>query len=238
VGLPDQAYGDINKSAQLRYPRVRQAYAEKEVACRELFEARGIAYPPAAVFIRIFKEERCLELWAASAPDQAYIRIKSYEICAVSGRPGPKRKQGDCQIPEGFYTIDRFNPASRFFLSLGINYPNVSDRKLGDKQRPGGDIFIHGDCVTIGCVPITDDQVKELYVIVLDTVTGGSGDVPVHIFPMKMAGRPFEKLLHHFRHNPEILTFWENVSQGYKIFEEMALPPHVSVNSEGRYCFN
>jgi len=44
----------------------------------------------------------------------------------ASGKLGPKRQQGDMQIPEGFYHISGFNPASNFYLSLRINYPNPS----------------------------------------------------------------------------------------------------------------
>jgi len=230
--------GEIRKSEQMQFPRVRQAYAEKGAICRELFAAKELTYPPASVFIRIFKKEQHLELWASTQAGRAYNHIKTYDICAVSGRPGPKRRQGDCQIPEGFYSIDRFNPASRFFLSLGLNYPNSSDKKLGDKHHPGGDIFIHGDCVTIGCVPITDDQIMELYVIVLDTVTAGSGDVPVHIFPMRMTGDPYKTLLNQYKGSAKHLAFWENILQGYTLFEETSIPPGVSVNSEGLYCYN
>jgi murein L,D-transpeptidase YafK len=103
--------------------------------------------------------------------DQEFLHIKTYTVCATSGLIGPKRMQGDLQIPEGFYYIDRFNPYSNFYLSLGINYPNTSDRILGDKNNLGGDIFIHGDCVTIGCLPITDSEIKELYIFCVEAKT-------------------------------------------------------------------
>ena len=77
------------------------------------------------------------------------------------GQPWPQATQGDSQVPEGFYHMDRFNPLSNFHLSLGVSYPNQSDRILGASGRLGGDIFIHGDCVTIGCVPITDEGIRE-----------------------------------------------------------------------------
>src|SRR5690606_11025729 len=98
---------------------------------------------------------------------EKFTLVKTYPVCSSSGLPGPKRKKGDRQTPEGFYHIDRFNPQSAFHLSLGINYPNSSDKILGHSD-PGGDIFIHGSCVTIGCVPLTDDLIKEVYVLAVE----------------------------------------------------------------------
>jgi hypothetical protein len=66
-------------------------------------------------------------------------------------------------VPEGFYFIDRFNPESSYHLSLGLNYPNPSDRIRSDHGRPGGDIFIHGSNQTIGCLPLGDEAIEELY---------------------------------------------------------------------------
>ena len=76
-----------------------------------------------------------------------------YPLAATSGQLGPKRHTGDCQVPEGFYEIYRFNPQSNFHLSLGLNYPNTADRALGE-PAPGSDIFIHGGAVTMGYLPV------------------------------------------------------------------------------------
>ncbi len=110
------------------------------------------------ILLRAYKQESELELWAKNKKDKQYTLLKTYKICASSGTLGPKRKQGDIQVPEGFYVIDRFNPVSNFYLSLGVSYPNASDKILGVKGALGGDIFIHGNCVTIGCLPISDDK--------------------------------------------------------------------------------
>ena len=82
-----------------------------------------------------------------------------------SGTTGPKRLQGDFQVPEGFYHINEFNPNSNYHLSMGLNYPNSSDRILSDSLRPGGEIYIHGSCVSVGCIPLNDDEIEELYLI-------------------------------------------------------------------------
>ena len=94
------------------------------------------------IYLRAFKDEKKIELWAKNFTDSKYKLIKVYKICRTSGDLGPKREQGDRQIPEGFYHINRFNPYSNFLLSLGLNYPNKSDRILGEKGNLGNDIFI------------------------------------------------------------------------------------------------
>jgi len=72
--------------------------------------------------------------------------LKSYRIDLGFAPEGDKKFEGDGRTPEGEYIIDRRNPESRFYLSLGISYPSEEDiaeaRALG--RDPGGDIFIHG----------------------------------------------------------------------------------------------
>ena len=90
-------------------------------------------------------------------------------MTAFSGKLGPKNQQGDLQIPEGVYRASVLNPNSSYYLSIGVNYPNQNDRKRGLKKKIsnlGGDIFIHGRSVTIGCVPVGDHYIEELFYIV------------------------------------------------------------------------
>ena len=150
---------DSFKDEQLKYQRVRTAYSEKENYLKTLLTKVNINTFAIALFIRAFKKEEKLEVWVKGKNNTNYVFLKTYDICSTSGELGPKRKRGDLQIPEGFYHINTFNPYSNFYLSLQINYPNKSDRILGYKANLGGDIFIHGNCVTIGCIPITDDKI-------------------------------------------------------------------------------
>ena len=140
-------------SRQSRTNRVEVARKEKDGYLREVFLSENLPYPPQKIAILIFKREKKLEVWAFSPKSRQYKLAKTYDICATSGLLGPKRREGDLQIPEGVYYIDRFNPWSHFYLSLGINYPNASDRIRGNRNSPGGDIFIHGSCVTIAAYP-------------------------------------------------------------------------------------
>ena len=140
------------RDLQWKFPRVRAAAAEKDSLLRERFQAKHLPYPPHAILLRAFKKEASLELWATAA-EQPYVLVHEYRICTSSGVLGPKRRFGDEQVPEGFYELDWFNPQSNFFLSMHINYPNASNRILGFRQNLGGDIFLHGNCASIGCIP-------------------------------------------------------------------------------------
>lgn len=225
------------KEDQLRYPRVRKAVKQKELHLKQLFADHGLPYPPRQIFIRIFKQDQIVELWGLSDKDTKFHLVTSYPICTPSGTLGPKRQEGDLQVPEGFYHIDRFNPASNFHLSLGLNYPNASDRVLGVRGNLGGDVFIHGDCVTIGCIPITDDKIKELYLAAVEARSNGQREIPVHIFPARLDDQHMEKLRKIFSKKPDVLSLWENLKPGYDYFEENNRLHKVGVDKAGRYLF-
>ena len=124
---------------------------------QELFDDAKVPFPPRQLLLRGFKKEKELEVWAAAKKSGPLTHIATYEICFMSGHEGPKRKQGDLQVPEGFYVVDVFNKGSDFFLSLGLNYPNDYDRRL---KRTGSAIMIHGACVSIGCLAMTDERIQ------------------------------------------------------------------------------
>lgn len=223
------------KEAQRRYPRVRQAYLDKENSMMALLREKEIDEDKLSVYIRAFKNEKAIELWGKNRSDSVYKLIKTYEVCATSGELGPKREQGDRQIPEGFYHIDRFNPASNFYLSLGINYPNPSDRILGVKGSLGGDIFIHGDCVTIGCLPITDDQIKELYIFCVEAKNNGQSKIPVTVFPSRLSDVEFKRLTEHPKTNSDQIGLWTDLKKGYDLFNETKNLPDIVFLVSGRH---
>ena len=123
------ACGESFADQQSRYPRVRAARNHMTATIDSLFNAAKIKYPPHQIFIRAFKYEQELELWASKDDKSPFVLIKTFPFTATSGTLGPKRQEGDLQIPEGFYAIDWFNPASSYHLSMRINYPNKSDKK-------------------------------------------------------------------------------------------------------------
>ncbi len=223
------------KAEQLRYSRVRSAYTEKESFVLGKLSEQNINVEMLEVYIRIFKEEELVELWGRNKTDTAFCLVDQYDFCSSSGQLGPKRRQGDYQIPEGFYFIDRFNPFSSFHLSLGINYPNKSDRILADNGDPGGDIFIHGACVTIGCIPITDDKIKELYLYCVEAKNNEQTRIEVSIFPTRLNKENFDKLLRYYPVEESTVHLWTDLKEGYKYFETHRYIPEVRILGNGRY---
>jgi murein L,D-transpeptidase YafK len=213
------------KEQQLKFDRVKSAYEEKETAVNDLLKSQGITggYD---LFIRALKKERDLEVWVKSKESASYSLLVTYPFCTSSGVLGPKRKQGDLQIPEGIYSINHFNPFSTFYLSLGINYPNASDKILSDREYPGGAIYIHGNCVSIGCIPITDEKIKELYILAVESINNGQAKIPVHIFPT----RDFDQL--------PASDFWTNLKEIYGDFEKNKKLRPVRIDKTGAYKFS
>jgi murein L,D-transpeptidase YafK len=226
------------KDDQKRYPRVRTAYSEKSGLINVELKAKSLKLDQIEIYLRVFKFEKELELWGRSKGDEKFKKIKTYEVCATSGKLGPKRKQGDLQIPEGFYHINRFNPNSNFYLSLGINYPNKSDRILGVKSSLGGDIFIHGNCVTIGCVPITNALIKELYVYCVEAKNNGQSTIPVTIFPAHLNRAKYNVLLEKFQDDSDKINLWKSLRKGYDLFNKSKKLPSIAFLETGRYSVN
>ena len=184
------------------------------------------------LFLRAFKQEQKLEAWVKAKDGDKFQIFKSYDFCKSSGKLGPKRIEGDLQIPEGVYHINRFNPKSRFHLSLGLNYPNASDLILSDKEKPGSDIFLHGGCVTVGCISITDEKIRELYLLASFAKEGNQTEIPVHIFPFKMSKSNLEKFGNQNPNN----HFWKSLQVVYHFFEDNRyLPLTIPIKRNGFY---
>jgi murein L,D-transpeptidase YafK len=225
------------KETQLTHTRVKSAYQEKEEIVKNYFAEKGISYNGFNLFIRGFKKEQKLEIWIREKNKTVFILLQVYDFCTTSGTLGPKRKEGDLQIPEGIYHINHFNPASNFHLSLGINYPNTSDKILGNKLRPGGSIYIHGNCVTIGCIPITDDKIKELYTLAVEARNNGQSRIPVHVFPARLGNEELEILKSEYS-NESLIEFWENLKAVYDSFESTKQLKGFSISETGKYVMN
>lgn len=218
-------------TSQLQYPRVRSAKAQKGSKVNKLLRDKGINPDAFNLFIRGIKDDQKLELWAKNTTADSYTMITSYDFCATTGELGPKRRSGDKQMPEGFYKVNRFNPQSMYHLSFRINYPNESDLVFADKLNPGDNIFIHGDCLTIGCIPIGNESIKEVYL--LAAMAKDHGDIPVHIFPTRMDKAGMSKISKGT--SADLKKFWSSIEPGYTAFESSKKLPSVSVGSDGYY---
>jgi murein L,D-transpeptidase YafK len=235
LGVPKPSSPDDFSYRQLNHSRVLDARLEKRFALKKLFAERGVQYPAAETFLRIFKRERILEVWVRPGGDDRFRLLKTYPVCALTGRLGPKRQQGDLQTPEGAYYIDGLNPSSDFHLSLHIDYPNKSDRLLSSSRALGGDIFIHGGCSTRGCLAVTDDAIKELYWLAVEARTVGQRRIPVHIFPTQLTNYELNQLTRFFQKETDLTQFWTNLRPVYQFFETNRKLPLVQIDDQGRY---
>jgi murein L,D-transpeptidase YafK len=184
----------------------------------------------APMLIRAFKKEAELEVWKMRA-DGRYAHLKTFPMCRWSGQLGPKTRQGDRQVPEGFYAIapSQMNPNSAYYLSFNVGYPNAYDRAFG---RSGGDIMVHGACSSAGCFSMTDRQIAEIYAIARSALAGGQRSIQFQSFPFRMTA---ENLAKH-RLDPNI-GFWRNLKEGADHFEVTRQEPRVAVCGR-RYVFD
>jgi murein L,D-transpeptidase YafK len=221
---------------QKTFPKISEMMIREEDTLRKQFQAKQLVWPARFVYIRSFKYDSELEVWVKNKPGDKYKLFKTYKICALAGSLGPKRMAGDYQVPEGFYYINEFNPRSLYHLSLGLNYPNASDRMLCDLSQPGGDIYIHGSCVTTGCIPITDGQIEELYVLAAYAKDLGQDFIPVHIFPVNFSNPRSVAYLNRFLISfNEFVPFEKSMQNAFYYFEKNHQVPPVVVNARGEY---
>lgn len=234
--IPEAKAGTF-RAEQISKPKVKVAYEEKWDSIKSRLLRLNVKVENLEVFIRGFKDEEDLEVWVKNKKDTTWQLYTTYPICAQSGELGPKRCQGDYQVPEGFYHVSVFNPYSNYYISLGVSYPNASDKIFACKRDPGGAIMIHGNCCTIGCIPLTDDLIKELYVLCVEAKNSGQSKIPIHLFPARLTAVNLARIKAD-QTDAAIDTFWDNLLTGYDYFERKKKLPKVTVDAKGKYVFN
>ncbi len=221
---------------QRSIPKIYDMMKRKEDTLMKQFQEKGLVWPANYVYIRSFKYDSEMEIWVKNKKEEKYKLFKTYKICALAGSLGPKRMAGDYQVPEGVYCINEFNPRSQYHLSLGLNYPNASDRLLSDLSQPGGEIYIHGSCVTVGCIPLTDDKIEEVYILAAHAKDLGEDFIPVHIFPVNFKNaRSVAYLNKYLQSFSEYAPLVRNMRNIYFYFEKNKQLPLVLINSKGDY---
>ena len=224
---------------QKTFPVPSEAMNRKLDTLQKQFAVKGLKWPAKYIYIRSFKYDSQLEVWVKNESKESFKLFKTYKVCALAGTLGPKRMEGDYQVPEGFYYINEFNPRSNYHLALGLNYPNASDRLLSDSLRPGGDIYIHGSCVTVGCIPVMDSQIEELYILAAYAKDQGQDFIPVHIFPIRYTNkRSVDYLATLTKNDVQLKAFSERLQNVFEHFEATHQLPVIMTNSKGDYVFS
>lgn len=182
------------------------------------------------ILLRAYKKESELEVWKMTASGE-YKLLKTFPMCRWSGQLGPKKTEGDRQVPEGFYAITpaQLNPNSSFYLSFNVGYPNTYDKQFG---RTGSHIMVHGACSSRGCFSMTDEQIAEIYALTREAFGGGQKAVQLQSLPFRMTPDNLAK----YRAD-ENMPFWKNLKEGADHFEVTKREPQVSVCNR-RYMFD
>ncbi|HTB53420.1 MAG TPA: L,D-transpeptidase family protein [Ferruginibacter sp.] len=226
-------------SAQKYTIRIPYPLAPITDTLEKQFAAKKLKFPPLEMYVRSFKLDRKLEVWIKDSARGTYKLFKTYKVCMESGVLGPKRMEGDYQVPEGFYYIDEFNPNSNYHLALGLNYPNASDKILSDSLRPGGDIYIHGNRVSTGCIPIDDEPIEEVYVLASIVKSNGEDFIPVHVFPVKYdEKKSFDYLSKVSQYDQNLQKFALTLKEVFDYFQEKKQIPVILVNKKGDYVID
>jgi len=232
---PTASFVDFQRSLQ----RPSDAIKSKEDTLKKQFAAKGLQWPAKYLYIRSFKYDGQLEVWVKNERKESFKLFKTYRVCAMAGTLGPKRMAGDYQVPEGFYYINEFNPNSNYHLSLGLNYPNQSDKILSDSLRPGGDIYIHGSCVTVGCIPLTDEFIDEVYILAAYAKAAGQDYIPVHIYPVRYnVKKSMDYLVYLSKTDVQLKQFEQNLQAVYEHFEITHELPVIMTDARGNYVFD
>jgi len=188
----------------------------------------------APVFIRIFKEERELELWMRDEMGGRYTLFKQWPIATYGmAGLGPKLKEGDGKAPEGFYHVAarQLNPNSKYHLAFNLGYPNSFDQF---HKSTGSALMVHGSDVSIGCYAMSDPVIEVIYLLVDAALRGKRQDeVSVQCFPFRMTEA---RLAREEAEGNEWAVFWRNLKQGYDLFEQTKVPPLVGAK-DGKYVF-
>ena len=185
--------------------------------------------PGSPVFMRLFKDKSELEVWLKKG--ERYALYHTFKICRWSGSFGPKLYEGDKQSPEGFYTVNRqlfMRPSWRWKGSFSIGYPNAYDKLHG---RTGSLILVHGGCTSSGCFAMTDPVIKEVRELAQLARDNGQTRFNIHIYPFRLTTANLEK-----RKGSAWMPFWNNLKEGYDLFEKTGSPARVRV-CDRRYVF-
>ena len=182
----------------------------------------------APMLLRVFKQEREVEVWVQPEDQQTFVLFRIFPICFYSGKLGPKVKEGDMQSPEGFYFVGpaQMRAKSQYHRAIDFAFPNDYDAAQG---YTGTELLIHGNCVSSGCFAMTDPFVEQLYELGSATAATAAQGFWIHAFPFHMTAEALAG-----QQESPWFGFWQQLKAGYEAFETSRIPPHIRVDG-GRY---
>lgn len=228
-----------------------------------LLSDQGFEISPKYYLYRVFKKEKEIEVWAGKSSTDSLKLIQTLRICAMDFEPGPKARQGDGKTPEGFYRLSDLYGSTNWFMwirlntgdidnygevgigssfKLYVNYPNSLDRSRTAKYLPGknsgGDICVHGNCVSAGCIAFKNRVFLPVYAFFKKHDRSRYGYPQIHVFPYRFEDYDIQKFS---EENPDLpaeylIEFWKNLKEGYDKFNSSHRAPKISI-ANNRYVF-
>ncbi len=169
----------------------------------------GFLQMPVYISVRIYKLEKTLEIWAGM-DDQSEMKILArYPICAIDYLPGPKLREGDERTPEGTFELKEHYHSKNWYMHIDLRpgmVENEGNEKTGDSfyfctdyptsfnkalsksigiSKPGTAICIHGNCVSVGCPSLVNEDFIEVYYWIMQHDKNKFGAPKVHILPLR-----------------------------------------------------
>jgi murein L,D-transpeptidase YafK len=212
-----------------------------------LVQNKSLNYRDIDILFIAYKSELEFQVWAKKKySNSAYTLIKSFPITnSTVAKLGPKSKFGDSLTPEGIYSVTFYSSLrwSDFYLAFRISYPNKLDHSRRSywniRGEPGGDINIHGCCISIGCIPLGNPVIEEIFFLTRTNQINGS-NISIMIFPFKFDNKAsLNKYYGYFRNKTKILEFWNSLGDCYNYFKTYHKIPEINLNQyTGYYILN
>ncbi len=211
---------------------VRSASLPKASEMRAVERLKAVGFKgPIRLYIRLFKEEKTLEVWLQSGA--TYKLYKSFEICKYSGKIGPKIAEGDKQAPEGFYHVpaeDVLWHSRKWPRALNLAFPNIYD---GLKKRTGSYLLIHGGCSSVGCYALKNGPMSVLYDLVAIALKQGQKIIPIHIYPFRLTSKNLGIYKDH-----KFFNLWKKMQPVFDGFNETRALPSILVCKTGYQVYS
>ncbi len=222
----------------------------------------GVKYPPKFVLFRSFKLEKEFEIWVGDTQKDSLKLLAILPVCAVDNQPSPKLQRGDGKTPEGFYNCDLLYGSSYSFMWINLNrdkisnfgnvgngcssfkictdYPHSIDRRrtqknVGNSTSTGGEICIHGNCVTAGCISFENENFLPVFLAASHHNKTAYGKIKIHIFPFRFTEENktyFSKNAYSEMKKDDLIKFWDELEKGYNLFEKTRKALNVSYSGE------
>lgn len=216
---------------------VKKAYQLYEADMLANLKKKEIKTATLDVLLRIYKEERTVELWAKNKTDSLYILAEQFTLSSMTGHLGPKKTEHDNQIPEGFYYIDKLNPESSLPLSIQVNFPNVADKIIQGNRDLKARVHLCSEEKAKGNIQLAKNNIQKLYIYLVEAKNNGTVFIPIHIFPFRMTAHNMEVKKKQYSEDLPLIRFWLNIEPGFSLFEQSRQLPVYSYSRVG-YWFN